>query len=203
MLEHTTNRMEQLFQTLPEFVREHSCQTALYVEQLARTVLELSAKGLLADMLLPAMDEVGLLGRYHDLGKTKVDDTILESSRPLCDTEIGLIRSHTIAGALIICDKLPSPEPALKLSHIIAQCCLYHHERWDGKGYPFGLSGRQIPFAARLVSIADAFDTMTANRPYHKGIARNKARQVIWQESGKQFDPMLAQAFCDFFPQDI
>ena len=78
-----------------------------------------------------------------------------------------------------------------------AQCCLYHHERWDGNGYPFGFSKESIPLPARIIGIADAYDAMIADRPYHKGISEAAALAEIQKGAGTQFDPVLTEVFLE------
>ncbi len=78
-----------------------------------------------------------------------------------------------------------------------ARCCQYHHERWDGAGYPFGISGESIPLLARIICIADAYDAMTSVRPYRAGMPEEEALEEIFRNKGKQFDPVLAPLFCE------
>ena len=84
----------------------------------------------------------------------------------------------------------------------VAEGVLYHHERWDGQGYPHGLSGAAIPVAARIVALADAFDAMTTDRPYRKALSRIDAMDEIAQRAGSQFDPVLAREFLLLLQQD-
>ena len=79
----------------------------------------------------------------------------------------------------------------------IAQCCQYHHERWDGTGYPFGLKEEEIPWCARVIAIADTFNAMTAERPYREKMPYEAAVREIRCQAGKQFDPTLAHFFCE------
>ncbi|HOR12694.1 MAG TPA: HD domain-containing phosphohydrolase, partial [Clostridia bacterium] len=83
----------------------------------------------------------------------------------------------------------------------VADCILSHHERWDGKGYPNGLSGKEIPLLARILTVADAYDAMTQNRPYRKALSHEKARDELKKNSGTQFDPQIVAIFLEYLEQ--
>ena len=191
--------LEQYFKELPLFVREHSERVGTYAQVLVKQLKSLQKTGYFSDLKLPVQVPVNLLGRYHDIGKTGVDSKLWNSTG-LFDNELrSLANTHTIIGAHLVRRKLWLPERETshsELRDIITDCCLYPHERWDGGGYPFGLKGDRIPFYARLIAIADSYDAMMADRPYHVGISSEEALQEIRREAGKQFDPDLAEAFC-------
>lgn len=194
-----TRAFDTCFHRLPLFVQEHSGEVSRYVQILAEQVRQYKMQGRFADAILPENDAVGLFGLYHDLGKIGIENTVWESSDPLSPIERQLMRTHTIIGAHILTERLPPPDLNSSQTDIwtmMSQCCLYHHERWDGRGYPFGLSGKNIPFMARVVGVADAFDAMTAERPYHRGIPKAEALQELQRGAGKQFDPELTEIFC-------
>lgn len=147
----------------------------------------------------PIYTDTQLFGRYHDIGKIGIANGVLNSRRLFDGQFRKLIHAHTIIGGYLVQHKLdlPKSHPGRPgLFDIIADCCLYHHERWDGCGYPFGLQGGEILFYARLIAIADSYDAMTAGRPYHTGISKEQALQEIHSQAGKQFDPTLASLFC-------
>ncbi len=135
--------------------------------------------------------EVQMGGVLHDVGKIAVPDAILQKPGKLTDEEFGQMKIHPEKGARLLQD---SPH----LSSLVPYC-LYHHERYDGKGYPFGLKGSDIPIEGRIVSAADTMDAMTSNRPYRKGLAPEIAINEIEKESGKQFDPECASAIISCF----
>jgi len=133
------------------------------------------------------IDELSLLSVLHDIGKIGIPDKIILKPGKLNEQEWEIMRKHSEIGYRIA---LSSPD----LVHI-AKPILHHHERWDGKGYPTGLSGEKIPIASRIISIVDAYDAMTNDRPYRKAIAKEKAIEEIKRCGGSQFDPSLVEVF--------
>ena len=127
-----------------------------------------------------------LAATYHDIGKIGVPDAILNSTTKLSDEEFQQIKKHPENSRQIL-EGLFGKEVAF-----IAAC---HHERWDGKGYPYGLKGEEIPFGARLIAIADAYDAMTTNRSYRQSLSKEEAIKRLKEGSGSQFDPTLIPIF--------
>lgn len=123
----------------------------------------------------------------HDIGKIAVKESILSKTGPLNRDEWAEMRQHPVVGARMIQD-IPFLAPAIPV-------VLYHHERWDGAGYPDGLSEEDIPAEARLLAVVDTFHAMTSDRPYHVAINPVEAYREIVALSGKQFDPMMVAAF--------
>lgn len=125
----------------------------------------------------------------HDIGKIGISDTILLKPSALTDDEYEKIKNHPEIGALIL-------EPVKVLDSIIP-ITLHHHERYDGQGYPRGLRGEEIPLAARIVSLADAFEAMTSGRLYRRAMTFHTPIKEIQLQLGRQFDPYLGQAFIE------
>ena len=123
----------------------------------------------------------------HDFGKIYIPDSILKKIDPLTQAEWGVIKQHPQNGAGLI-REIPYLAPAVPV-------VLSHHERWDGKGYPDGLAGEAIPLEARLVAVADGFDAMTTDRPYHPAFSLERAWEEIQDCSGTQYDPLVASLF--------
>ena len=123
----------------------------------------------------------------HDVGKIGVPDSVLRKPGRLTEEEFAAIRQHPQMGAVIV-GAVPGFADTLGAIR-------HHHERWDGQGYPSGLSGEGIPFLARLMAVADAFSAMTTDRPYRKGMAPQKALAVLEQGAGTQWDPECVAAF--------
>ncbi|HVL65829.1 MAG TPA: HD domain-containing phosphohydrolase [Vicinamibacterales bacterium] len=128
----------------------------------------------------------------HDIGKLAVPEHILSKPGPLTPEEFQKIRAHPKTGADII-SAVPFPYP-------VAPLILSHHERWDGKGYPSGLKGDEIPLGARILSVVDYFDALMAERPYHKAMPFDAALALLKQESGKALDPTVVGTFVDLLP---
>lgn len=147
---------------------------------------------LLALELDLSADEAQLIGRaapLHDLGKIGIADAILLKPGKLTDQEFAVIKTHAVIGAEILAG---SHSPLLRLAEQIA---LTHHERWDGRGYPAGLRGEQIPLAGRIVAVADVFDALTHERPYKQAWSLSAAVNEILEQAGRQFDPRVVAAF--------
>jgi response regulator RpfG family c-di-GMP phosphodiesterase len=129
----------------------------------------------------------GKASRMHDVGKIGIPDDILNKPGPLTEREFALVRTHPLIGASIL-----SHDKALALAHDIA---LYHHERWDGTGYPTGRPLRELPLVIRIVSVVDTFDALVSGRPYKQPWPLEQARETIAEGAGTQFDPDVVAAF--------
>jgi response regulator RpfG family c-di-GMP phosphodiesterase len=125
----------------------------------------------------------------HDVGKIGVPDAILNKQGPLDSNEQAIMKTHPELGVRMI-EKVNFLKPAIPY-------ILYHHERWDGNGYPQGLKGEEIPIEGRLLAVADTFDAITSNRPYRKGQSVAKALEEIEKNAGTQFDPQIVELFLD------
>jgi diguanylate cyclase (GGDEF)-like protein/putative nucleotidyltransferase with HDIG domain len=128
----------------------------------------------------------------HDIGKLAVPEHILSKPGPLTQEEFQKIRIHPQVGAEII-SGVPFPYP-------VAPLILSHHERWDGKGYPAGLKGEEIPLGARILTVVDYFDALMSERPYHKAMSFESATELLRQESGKALDPRVVSTFIEMYP---
>ncbi|CCC57758.1 HD-GYP domain-containing protein [Caloramator australicus] len=132
-----------------------------------------------------------LLADMHDIGKVAISDDILNKKEPLTEKEWEILKSHSEKGYRIA---VSSPELAG-----IADLILKHHERWDGKGYPLGLKGEQIPIECRILAVVDAYDAMTNSRHYNIVKTHEEAIEEIKGCSGTQFDPKIANVFLEVF----
>ena len=133
------------------------------------------------------LSDLELLAVMHDIGKITVDDAVLNKPGPLNDDEWEQIKKHPEMGY-----RIASSSPELMT---IANCILTHHERWDGKGYPQGLSGADIPLLSRILTIVDSYDAMTQDRVYRRALSREAAILELRRNAGKQFDPEIVEIF--------
>jgi HD-GYP domain-containing protein (c-di-GMP phosphodiesterase class II) len=134
-------------------------------------------------------DQVGPLlqaASLHDVGKAAIPDEILLKEGPLDVDEWALMRRHTLIGERIL-DAAPALARAAKLVR-------WSHERWDGHGYPDGISGEQIPLGSRIIAVCDAYDAMTSERPYRKAMSALEAMRELQRSAGAQFDPAVVRA---------
>ena len=129
----------------------------------------------------------------HDIGKVTVRGEILRKSGLLTIDELAEIRAHPTAGAALVA-------PLRSARHALPYV-LFHHERWDGGGYPSGLRGRSIPVEGRLLGVADAFDAMTSARPYRQSLSTDRALAEIAICAGTQFDPLVAELFLEVWAE--
>ncbi|HET8756696.1 MAG TPA: diguanylate cyclase, partial [Solirubrobacteraceae bacterium] len=158
-------------------LNDHSSEVAQLAVRVARHL------GLTGEQL----DEIARAAELHDVGKVGIPDAILNKSGPLDPTEWEFMYQHTILGERIL-----NAAPALRP---VARLVRASHERWDGTGYPDRLAGEDIPLGARIVAVCDAYEAMTADRPYRKALTEHAAREQLSTNAGTQFDPAVVAAF--------
>ncbi len=173
-----------IFSSLRSTLYEKSIETENHAERLKELALKLGTSLGLANRKL---DELVLLAALHDIGKIAIPESILMKKEKLEPHEWEQIKKHPESGYRIV---LSSPQ----LSPI-SKGVLYHHEWWDGSGYPEGLAGEDIPITSRIISIVDAYDVMLNGRPYKKPMNKRKAINELKRFSGRQFDPELVRRF--------
>ena len=181
---HQRSPRGNLFHFLRKALAEKTHETEAHSERLREMILEL---GKAMNMSWSDLDDLALLCMLHDVGKIGIPDSILIKPGPLTSSEWKVMRTHSEIGARIVMDNADLVD--------VAEAILSHHERWDGAGYPRGLAGEDIPLAARMLSIVDAFDAMTSERPYKRAIDAEDALQEIQRCAGTQFDPTLSEIF--------
>jgi putative nucleotidyltransferase with HDIG domain len=165
------------------YTRGHSARVTTVAEAVAR------ALGWSEERL--ASLRIG--GPLHDIGKLTLSDEVLRKEGRLDPLELEQIREHPRAGVRILL-RLAALREAIPY-------VLYHHERWDGNGYPSGKAGEEIPLEARVLAVADAFDAMTSNRPYRRALTHDQAVAEVERCAGTQFDPQIARLFLELFAE--
>lgn len=169
----------------------HIQRTKLYVKFLLEKIKH---------RLLYSEDEIEQIwtsAPLHDIGKVAIPDSILLKHGRLTSDEFEIMKTHVIRGneALMRVSEEKEDDSYLKFAKEIT---LFHHEKWDGSGYPYGLSGVDIPISARLMALADVYDALRSERPYKKGLDHETAMAMIVEEKGKHFDPHLVELFIKY-----
>jgi len=186
------NIYENLFSTLYAFVKAIEARDS-YTQQHSNRVTELALKiGGQMGCSSEQLDVINFAGRLHDIGKIGIPDDILLKPGRLTKEEFEKIKEHPVIGASII--------GQLGLWEREQQIVRWHHERYDGTGYPDGLKGEAIPILARILSVADAFDAMSSNRVYRQAMPLERIVAILREGAGSQFDPAVVDAF--FFLHD-
>ncbi len=171
---------------------QHIRKTAEYVKIILE---EMKKRGIYEDQLTEEfMASVVQSAPLHDVGKISVSDVILNKPGKLTDSEFAIMKGHTTAGGKII-DSIIKLMPSAGYLAEAKNLAMYHHEKWNGKGYPCGLAGEDIPLSARVMAVADVFDALVSRRSYKAGFPYDKALSIIREESGRQFDPKILEAF--------
>jgi len=183
LLEHKSLHSD-ILASIKTTMFEKSNETQEHAERLA----ELSKKlGRVIGLSEDKMDELELVAMLHDLGKISVDKNILTKPGKLSDEDWREIKKHPEIGY-----RIANSTPELR--HI-AEYILYHHEHWDGSGYPMGISGTSIPLISRMIAVVDAYDAMTQDRSYRKALTIDMAVKEILSHAGTQFDPEISELF--------
>lgn len=185
-----------LYSMIPRETREHMERVGRYSEVLFRALYEESSELLkkeFGENFLVYSEDVF---KYHDIGKFFTPISILNKVEKLTDEEFKIIKDHTVNAVPAIKSIYKKPYQRDVMAQLI-KIAVYHHEKWNGDGYPRGLKGTEIPLGARICAIADTYDGITSWKPYKKKqTTKDEAVSIIAKESGKQFDPHLVDVFC-------
>lgn len=163
-----------------------SAETEEHTERVALNAVKVGEK---LELELSIIDELKIVAELHDIGKIGIREDILLKPGKLTNEEFEIMKTHTEKGYRII-------KASSELRNV-AESVLYHHERWDGKGYPMGLKGEEIPLVSRIISVVDAYDVMTNDRNYKKAISKTMAVKELLRCSGSQFDPVIVKALIE------
>ncbi len=184
MFEQTSRALANAIDAKDTYTHGHSARVAKYSGEIAR----------LAGKSENEIHKVYFAALLHDVGKIGISNSIINKNGKLTDEEYAEIKNHPIIGGQILSNI--SKSPYLELG------ARYHHERYDGKGYPEGLSGKDIPDIARIIAVADAYDAMTSKRSYREPMPQNLVRSEIENGMGTQFDPKYAQIMLSMIDND-
>ena len=171
---------------------DHIRRTAKYVECIAN---ELKNRGVYSDILTDSyIRDMVVAAPLHDVGKIHIPDAVLNKPGKLTAEEFEIMKTHSSAGKELLArakETLGESE-YLKMA---AEMAAYHHEWWNGKGYPYGMKGEEIPLCARIMAVSDVFDALTSERCYKSAMPKERAYGIIREESGTHFDPAVVEAF--------
>ncbi|RJP28843.1 MAG: HD domain-containing protein [Candidatus Omnitrophota bacterium] len=186
---HTTIALAAAIDAKDHYTHGHTERVSSICLEIARKLMEKSYFRI-DDKFIENLHIASLL---HDIGKIGIPESILNKKGPLDDDERKVIKSHPVVGVNILI-------PIRELEDAILGV-KYHHERYDGTGYPEGLKGEEIPLIAAIISVADSFDAMTTNRPYHEGLTNEEAVKEIETLAGKQFHPQISAVFTELYKE--
>ena len=203
--ENTVKMQDGLIITMADLVENRDSDTGAHIQKTAayvKIIVEgLKRKGYYAEKITPKfMSDVVRSAPLHDVGKINIPDSVLNKPGKLTDEEYAIIKTHTTAGKMIMEKAISTVEGENYLKEA-RNMAAYHHERWDGKGYPEGLHGEVIPLAARIMAVADVFDALASPRVYKPAFPLEKALSIIQEGSGTQFDPKCVEVFMEALPE--
>ncbi len=203
--EATSQMQNGLIVTMADMVESRDRDTGAHVQKTAayvRIILEgLKRKGYYEQKLTRKyMNEVVMSAPLHDVGKIRIPDAVLNKPGKLTEEEFAVMKTHTTAGKEIMEKAIDTVQGGSYLKEA-RNMAAYHHERWDGKGYPEGLKGEVIPLSARVMAVADVFDALASPRVYKPAFPFEKAISIIEEGAGTQFDPKCVEVFLEALPE--
>ena len=187
---HTTVALTAAIDAKDHYTHGHTARVTNLSLEIARKLMQKNKEGLPKKFL----EHLHIASLLHDIGKIGVPEAILNKEGPLSEDERKRMQEHPAIGTTIL-------QPIKELEDAILGV-KYHHEKYDGSGYPEGLKGSQIPLIASIISVADTFDAMTTDRPYRHGLSKEEAVREIERVSGRQLDPEITGAFIELFREN-
>jgi len=184
LFEETVLALSKSIDAKDSYTRGHSQRVAEYSAEISRRYGDTPER----------QKQIFQMGLLHDIGKIGIPGAIINKPGRLTDEEFAIIRSHTVIGADILKPIKEFPE--------LGTGARYHHERYDGRGYPDGIAGEDIPLAARMIAVADSYDAMTSKRSYRDSMPQQKVRDEIVKGRGTQFDPQFADIMLQMIDED-
>lgn len=182
---HVVSSLASAIDAKDTYTNGHSARVADYSREIAR---RFGYKG-------KQLQDIYMMGLLHDVGKIGVPDAVINKPARLTDEEYEIIKNHPVLGARILGNIKEMPQ--------LAVGARWHHERYDGKGYPDGLAGEDIPEEARIIAVADAYDAMTSHRSYRQPLAQGIVREEIEKGKGSQFDSRFADIMLTMIDEDV
>ncbi|MBR4574504.1 MAG: HD domain-containing protein [Lachnospiraceae bacterium] len=201
----TAKMQDGLIITMADLVESRDSDTGAHVQKTAayvKIIVEgLKKKGYYLQKITPKfMSDVVRSAPLHDIGKINIPDEVLNKPGKLTDEEYEIMKTHTVAGKRIMENAISTVEGDNYLKEA-RNMAAYHHERWDGKGYPEGIHGEVIPLSARIMAVADVFDALTSPRVYKSAFPLEKSLAILEEGKGTQFDPKCVEVFLDALPE--
>ena len=186
---HTTVALAAAIDAKDHYTHGHTSRVTNLCLAIARKIMQKNKKAFEVKFL----EDLHIASLLHDIGKIGIPESILNKNGPLNDEERKCMQEHPLVGVTIL-------EPIKELENAIVGV-KYHHERYDGSGYPEGLKGNQIPLIASIIAVSDAFDAMTTDRPYRRRLSTDEVIEEIKSLSSKQFDPQVVTALVNLFQE--
>jgi putative two-component system response regulator len=170
----------------------HIERTAVYVRAL---ILAMMARGVYTEEMRNwDLELVASSARLHDVGKIAISDFILNKPGPLTEAEFATMKTHAAEGSRII-EQIIGRTGEVEFLHNAKLFAGYHHECWDGTGYPHGLKETEIPLQGRIMAVVDVYDALVSERPYKRALTGQEAVSIIVDNAGKRFDPQITEVF--------
>ena len=182
---HVVSSLASAIDAKDTYTNGHSSRVAEYSREIARRS---GYEG-------KELEDIYMMGLLHDVGKIGIPDAVINKPAKLTDEEYDIIKNHPVLGARILGNIKEMPK--------LANGARWHHERYDGKGYPDGLSGEDIPEEARIIAVADSYDAMSSHRSYRKSLSQEVVREEIEKGKGTQFDPRFASIMLEMMGEDV